>query len=114
MGRRKQGVPRKADGQDPTQGPQLPLEENEGGHPVAPTTSTTSTTVLSLSPECQSNLAKVEDIVKSFAFESEMSGNIWSDCLRDRFDFQTSISAEQADTSLTDLLFASQDFCVET
>ena len=66
------------------------------------------------SPECQSNLAKVEDIVKSFAFESEMSGNIWSDCLRDRFDFQTSISAEQADTSLTDLLFASQDFCVET
>ena len=43
-----------------------------------------------------------------------MSGNIWSDCLRDRFDFQTSISAEQADTSLSDLLFASRDFFVET
>ena len=72
----------------------------------------TTTTVVSL-PECQWNLAKVEDIVKSFGFESEMSGNIWSDCLRDRFDFQTSISAEQADTSLSDLLFASRDFFVE-
>ena len=113
MGRRKQGVPRKADGQDPTQ-PQLPTEENEGGHPPSePVAPTTTTTVLSL-PQCQSNLAKVEDIVKSFAFESEMSGNIWSDCLRDRFDFQTSISAEQADTSLSDLLFASRDFFVET
>ena len=111
MGRRKQGVPRKADGQDPTQA-QLPAEENEGGHPVSKPVAPT-TTVLSL-PECQWKLAKVEDIVKSFAFESEMSGNIWSDCLRDRFDFQTSISAEQADTSLTDLLFPSRDFFVET
>ena len=77
--------------------------------PVAP-----STTVLSLS-ECQWKLAKVEDIVKSFAFESEMSGNIWSNCLRDRFDFQTSISAEQADTSLSDLLFARvETFCRDT
>ena len=43
---------------------------------------------------------------QKFCLESEMSGNIWSECLRDRFDFQTSISAEQADTSLSDLLFA--------
>ena len=43
-----------------------------------------------------------------------MSGNIWSNCLRDRFDFQTSISAEQADTSLSDLLFPShRDFFAE-
>ena len=63
----------------------------------------------------EGRFAQVEDIVKSFAFESEMSGNIWSDCLRDRFDFQTSISAEQADTSLSDLLFARvETFCRDT
>ena len=67
-----------------------------------------------ISKVSEGRFAQVEDIVKSFAFESEMSGNIWSDCLRDRFDFQTSISAEQADTSLSDLLFASRDFFVET
>ena len=51
---------------------------------------------------------------QKFCLESEMSGNIWSECLRDRFDFQTSISAEQADTSLSDLLFPShRDFFAE-
>lgn len=68
MGRRKQGVPRKADGQDPNQ-PQPPASENEGENALqSPACCSQSPITCSV---CQWNLAKVGDIVKSFAWNQK-------------------------------------------